>query len=454
MMPNSEVATLLRLALPAVATQVGIMLLGVVDTIMVGHVGVEALAAVSVGHAWVMTTLLFGLGVVVGMEPLVSQAHGAGRPEPVGRALQSGLLVSLGVSVVVGGLWLLTEPVLVLLGQEPELARRAHGYVLVQVPTVPFFYASQALRMYLQGRTLVTPTMWVMVPANLLNALFNWVLIFGHWGVPALGLTGAGIATGLSRASVFVLLLAWIVVFRLHEGAWAPWSRRAFTLRSIAPVLALGLPLGVQFALEAAAFNATAIMAGWIGATALAANTVVLNMASLTFMMPLGVSIAAATRVGNLVGAGDVSGARRTVRVALALGVLLMTLAALGFVVLRRWIPRAYTDDLGVVALAASALPVAAAFQIFDGTQVVSAAILRGMGRTRIAAFANLLGYYALALPFGAWLAFERGLGLTGIWWGMCLGLATVAAVLLVRVRQVRDRPIRLHDAPPRDGTG
>lgn len=431
---SAELRRLVVLATPIVAAQVGSMMLGVVDTIMVGGIGSDALAAVALGTVWVLGTLVFGLGVTLGIDPLLTQAHGAGDGPAVGLALQRGLVVAALASLPIGWLWLWTEEVLLLAGQTPTLARMAHDYVIVQVVSVPAFLGFTVLRSYLQARSIVAPTLWVTLIANLLNAGFNYVLIHGELGFPRLGLTGAGVATGLTRTLLFVLLALVIWRGRLYVGAWRPWSRLALAPRGLGQIFALGLPVGVQLGLEMWAFQLATLFAGWLGEKQLAAHVVALNLASMSFMVPLGISMAAVTRVGNLLGAGRPQAAQRAAWVALGMGAGVMCVAAVSFVLLRGWLPRVYTADLEVLAVAATLLPIAGAFQLFDGTQVVGGGILRGMGRTRPAAVFNLFGYYVLGLPVAYYLAFAVGMGVTGIWWGLTLGLMVVAGSLVLWV--------------------
>ncbi len=425
-----EVWLLAALAGPAIATQVGTMLLGVVDTLMVARVSVESLAAAALGNAWTSMTLFCSMGIILGIDPIVSQAHGARDGARAALALQNGIVLALAISLPVVLLFLSTETVLLAIGQSPSLARLAHDYVMVQLPSVPAFLIYTALRQYLQGRTIVRPAMWVMLGANLLNVFANWVLIFGHLGFPALGLLGAGIASSVVRTALLFGLLGWIALAGLHVGAWRPWSRAALARQHLLHVLLLGLPIWGQLSLEIWAFSGSTLLAGYLGLEALAGHTIVLNLASLSFMMPLGIAIAASTRVGNLIGAGDPGEVRRAARIALGMGAGVMTLAGGAFVLWRRELVMLYTDDAAVVAVATLILPIAAAFQVFDGTQVVACGILRGMGRTLPATLANLLGYWVLALPAGAGLAFAFGFGLAGIWWGLAAGLAVVATVL------------------------
>ena len=436
----------------------------VVDTVMLGKFDPEqeALSAAILGNQWISGTLFFAVGVVLGIDPIVSQAHGAGDGRRAGLALQRGVVVALVLSLIVGALWIFTAPFLIAAGQDPERSLAAQSYALVQLPSVPLFLCFTALRQYLQGRGIMWPALYVTIWGNVANAAFNWVLIYGTLGFPRLGLVGAGIATCLTRGSLLLALL-WVARGkRLFEGAWTPWSRRAVAPARLREVLRYGIPTGLQTSLEIWAFGVAVLMAGRLDTLghdgALAANGIVLNIASLTFMVPLGVSSAAVTRVGNLIGAQRYQQAQRASWVAFALGAAVMTLAAVTLFLWRDVLPTWYGAQGQVLVIAASIMPVAAAFQIFDGVQVVGCGVLRGMGKTLPAAAFNLLGYWALGLPLAAWMAFERvpgsdlfgswmkqaemsgglaglGYGLAGVWWGLALGLAVVALCLLAFVR-------------------
>jgi len=430
-----EVRTLLALALPVMAAQFGSMLLGVVDTLMLGRVGVEALAAAAIANALIFGLLLFGQGLVHGIDPLITQFHGAGKAAGVALAYQRGVVVALLISLPICGLLLASEVFLGWMGQEPRLAAEAYRYTLVQIPSIPIYFVFIALRQYLQGRGIVRPAMWVILGVNLFNAAANWALIFGKLGFPALGLYGAGIATGLSRFATLLGLGFFVWAFDLHRGAWLPWSRKVLEPAALRRIAAFGIPVAIQMALEVWAFSAGTLLAGRIGATALAAHTIVLNMAALAFMLPLGISQAAVTRVGNLLGRRDPRGAHRAAWIAVGMGAGVMSISAGAFVLLRHFLPALYTSAPEVVALAASVLPIAAVFQVFDGTQVAGCGVLRGMGRTRPAAWFNFVGYWVLGLPFAAWLGLSMGWGLAGIWWGLALGLAAVAISIVVWLR-------------------
>jgi MATE family multidrug resistance protein len=431
-----EIRILSRLALPVVASQVAAMMLWMVDLLMVGRVGVEAIGAVSLGRSWLWLSMTFGLGLVLGIDPVASQAKGARDRRTMGLAVQWGLVVAALVSVPIAVAYLFTESFLVATGQDPGQAALAGRYVMVQIPAIPFFLGFIALRQWLQGRGIMRPAMWMAFAANGINILVNWLLIFGHWGFPALGAVGAGWATTCSQIFLFLGLGAVVLRYRLHRGAWEGWCREALDPRLLGRVLAFGFPVAAQISLELAFFAISAFLAGHLGELALASHTIVITLASLTFMVPLGISIGAVTRVGNRVGARDYRGAQQSAWVACGFAAVFSLVSAAIFLLGRHQLPALFTDDAATIALAASILPIAAAFQLFDGVQVVGGGILRGMGRTRPAAVFNLIGYYLLALPCSWWLAFRLDWQVHGLWWAMCVGLGAVSVLLVLWIHR------------------
>jgi len=439
---KSEFRTLFGLALPVAAAQLGFMTMGVIDTMMVARIGVAELAAVAIATSWAWSSSSLFQGLVHGMDPLVSQAHGRGDGDAAALALQRGLVIACLSSIPLTALWIATEPLLVMLGQDENVAELAGSYMLARLPSALGFNLFIALRQYLVGRTIMRPAMWVMLIGNVANLFLNWVLIFGHLGSPRLGLLGAGLATGLTNVLLPVGLWLWTRYFRLHEGAWRRWDRNSFSLTGLGRYLRLGIPVGLQLALEANAFTVAMIMIGWIGVLELAAHQVVINMASFTFMLPLGIAIAASVRVGNLIGAQNPERLRVACRTALAMGGGVMAGAAFIFIVFRETLPLFYIGDSAVVSLAAVLLPIAGAFQIFDGLQVVGGGLMRGMGRPQAGAIVNLVGFYVIGLPLAWLLAFPAGLGIIGIWWGLAAGLGGVAFMLCIWVIRTARRPL------------
>ncbi len=430
-----EVARLARLAVPVTLSNLGMMAMGVVDQLLIGHYGTTELASAGIANPWVFGTLFFANGIVMGLDPIIARAHGEGDGARSGRALQGGVVVALALSPLVALLWLATEPALVTFGQDPKLAKLAATFVHAQIPSIPFFLCNTALSRYLQNREHVRQTVVVTIVANLVNAAGAWSLIYGHLGAPRLGVLGAGIATNLTRIASAVTLLLWTRAFRLHEGAWVPWSRRALDAAGLREIFGFGLPIAIQTCSEMWAFSLSSFIAGPLGEASLAAHQVVMQFCSITFMVPLGISQAVTIRAGNLLGARRPLAAARTGWIGIAGGASFMALAAATFVLGRDVLPAIYTTDAAVIAAAAVILPIAGAFEIFDGTQAVACGMLRGMGRPQPAAWMNFAGYWVLALPVGWWLCLHTSAGLAGLWAGLCLGLIVVAVGLVIYLR-------------------
>ena len=428
-----ELKTLGRLGFPVVLGQLGMMLLHVMDTLMLGRFGVSELAAASLGTQWIFVTLTMGMGFTMGIDPIVAQRHGAQDGEGCAHSLHHGILIALGVSVAITIAWLFTYDILVATGQDERLSAAAHRYVIIQLPSIFPFLGWCALRSYLQGRGIVKPAMWVFIPVNLLNVFLNWILIFGPGGLPELGLDGAAWATSISRITAGLLLVIWVYVRNLHVGAWAPFeaSKRARWSELKTPFI-LGIPIAIQLGLEVTAFGSTALVAGQLGEKALAAHSIVLSVASLLFMTPLGIAIGTTTRVGNLIGQERQNHLSMTLRAALVLGAMAMLLNVLILSVGRTYIVSAYSLDREVQAICAGAFLVAAVFQVSDCTQVIVSGALRGMGRTRFPALATFVGYYVFGIPCGYYLGVVKKAGLVGLWWGLALGLTIVAVVLVI----------------------
>lgn len=436
-----EFHILSKLAIPIILGNVGSMTLHVVDTIMVGQLSTEALASAAIGGLWTSGTILLAMGVVMGIDPIISQAHGAGDEERSSLAVQRGLLIALVSSVVVALLWAFAGKFLLLLQQDPELVVAADDYVSAQMFSIPFFMCFIVLREYLHCREIMKPVMYVTIGANVFNWAANKVLIFGYGSFEGWGLTGAGVATGLSRVFMLFALFFLIRRGRLQVGAWTGWSRKAWSGSGLEEVLRHGLATMMHLGLEIWAFNAATAMAGKLtnnaaSAGILASHQIVMNIASLTFMVPMGVSFAVATRVGNLVGRREYGRAQHAASVAMKMGAGSMAICGVVLFLARFQIPLLYDMHGETLALAAAILPIAATFQIFDGLQVVGSGILRGMGRTHISAVVSLFGYWVLAIPLAWLLAFQLDYGLAGVWWGLCLGLFVVAVTLVAWIRR------------------
>ncbi len=433
-LPNrTELRALLTLAAPMVLIQVGIMLMGVVDTLMIGHYSAQGLAAVAIGNLYFFVIAVLGQGILMSLDPIVSQAVGAGDEAAIGRALQRGVVVALLLAVPMSLVMIPAGTLLTLAGQPHDVVPLAVRYVRWMIPgTIPFFLFI-VLRQSLQAMHATRAIVWSILGANLVNAYLNWVLIFGHFGAPSFGVVGAAWATTISR---------WLMAGALLFFAWnplhnylRPFRRDAFAPAPLLRMFSIGVPIGVQAMLEFGAFAAIALLMGHLGTIQVAGHQVAINLASLTFMVPLGLSAAAAVLVGNAVGRGDSLAARRSAATSLICGVGFMTLTALVFLLLPHFMASLYTNDQGVLAVAAALIPIAGVFQVFDGIQAVSGGILRGLGDTRAPMLINVLGFWLFGMPVSVFLGFHAGLGPRGLWWGFVAGLGAVGILLLFRVR-------------------
>jgi MATE family multidrug resistance protein len=435
-----ELREVSRLALPVVLVQVGQLMFGIVDTMMLGRVSKEALAAGALGHGVSFGILAVPMGLLMALDPLVSQAHGARDRERTARHVARGLVaavyLSLPTCLFVGGI----GPFLGLLGQQPELVPLASEYLWALVPGIPAFLLFLTLRQTLQAMSVVRPAMVAVMVANAVNVVANYVLIFGALGIPPLGVLGSALATSISRWTMFLVLAA-AAGGALH-GAWRPHLREAWRPRSLRDILRIGLPISLHQSLEFWLFTTVGLLMGALGAAEFAGHQIALNLAALSFMVPLGIAGAAATRVGNAVGRLDGAAARRASVVCLLLGAAVMVVSAAAFYLVPGPLARLFTPDAEVVAMAALLIPVAAAFQIADGTQVVGAGVLRGASDTRFAALCAFLGFWVLGLPTGVLLTFRFDLGPAGLWWGLTAGLAGTAALLVLRIRRRLRRPV------------
>jgi MATE family multidrug resistance protein len=431
---RAELRAMVRLAIPVVAIQIGWMSMGVVDTIVVGHVSADAMAAVALGNLLFLAVAIFGMGVLMGLDPIVAQAVGAGEEHAVARAVQRGLVLAVVLTIGCTFALLPARPLLTALRQPVEVIPTAAAYTRIAIAGLLPFLLVTLVRSVLQATAEVAPMVWATLAANLLNLVLNWVLVFGHLGVPALGAIGSGWATTLSRwiLALFMIAFAW----RRLSHRLFPLRHDAFALGPLGRIVALGAPIGLQYELELGIFSLVGFMMGRLGAVPMAANQVALNLASITFMVPLGVSMAASVLVGHAIGRGDSAEARRAAAAGLVCGVGFM--AASGSVLLSvpRLLAHVYTSDPAVAAIAATLIPVAGVFQVFDGTQVVSIGILRGTGDTRTPLIVNVIGYWFIALPLATYLGLHTGAGPAGMWWGLVAGLVVVATVLVLRVRR------------------
>ncbi|MEE4273128.1 MAG: MATE family efflux transporter [Thermoanaerobaculales bacterium] len=428
---RADIRAMVRLAVPVVVVQVGMMLFGVVDTMVVGRLSSQALAAVALGHVAVITVSSFGVGVILGLDPLLNQALGARDRNAFRRSVQRGIALAGMLMVPTTLLLLPIGGVLALLGQPPETVPLATAYAHISIPGMLPFYGWVVFRLALQAMGRLRPIVATVIAVNLFNLVADWALVFGAGPIPQLGPIGSAWASTIARTLLFVVIF---VIDREDLGPLLRFDREAFRWRPLVRTIRLGLPIGFHLQLEIIAFSVIAVLMGGLGTTTMAAHQVAINLASLTFMVPLGVSQATAVRVGNAIGAGDSGGARRAASSGLLLGAGFMTLTGLLFIGAPTALARAYTSVNEVLVLAAALIPIAGFFQVVDGLQVVAAGVLRGAGDTRAPLVVNLLGFWLIGLPTSLVLGFTLDFGPRGLWWGLVAGLTAVATFLLIRV--------------------
>ena len=440
-----EVKPMIALAVPVVVAELGWIAMGIVDIGMVGRLGAEAIGAVGVGSMLFLTLAVFGIGFLLGLDTLVSQAFGTEKLEDCHRWLVHGAVLSIVLAMPMTLLARMGAASLHVWGFDPEVLRLTIPYLEVVAWSALPLLLYATFRRYLQSMNVVLPVMFALVSANLINVLANWILVFGHLGAPALGVNGAGWATCISRVYMATVLLATILYrnARDRSGLWSVPLK--LDLARMRRLIGLGFPAAIQVTLEVGVFAAVTALAGRLAPAALAAHQVALNVASVTFMVPLGVASAGAVRVGQAVGRRDAAGASQAGWAALLLGVLFMGCAALVFLALPEPILRLFTSEPAVVATGVSLLLIAAGFQLFDGVQGVATGVLRGLGDTRTPMIWNLAGHWCLGLPMGYVLCFVVGWGVIGLWVGLSAGLILVGLVLLATwVRRARDLPVAL----------
>jgi multidrug resistance protein, MATE family len=427
-----ELPPLLRLALPVILAEIGWMAMGIVDTIMVGPLGPAAIGATGMGSGVFTAIAIFGMGLMLGLDAFVSQAYGAGDQTECRRWLHAGVWLAVLVAPVVTALTWLLYLSLDAWGLHPEIRVLVGPYMrAISFGALPLLcYA--AFRRYLLGMHIVRPMMFALISANLVNAVANWVLIYGHLGSPAYGVEGAAWATTASR--VWMAGFLFFAIRGVHRRqAVAPQPvGTALDVARMRRLIALGFPAASQVTLEVGVFSAATALAGKLDPISSGSHQIALNVAALAFMVPLGLSSASAVRVGHAIGARDPVRAVHAGWTALATGCVIMSVIALGLFLWPSRLISAFTTDRDVIDIGVRLLAIAAAFQLFDGTQAVVTGILRGIGETRMPMIINVFGHWVLGLPVGYALCFNVHWGVLGLWIGLLIGLVFTAVVLTI----------------------
>lgn len=432
-----------KLAYPVMLSQLGHILVGVADSVMVGRLGTEPLAAAALGNSIWVVIFVIGYGISQALTPIVARAHSEKKSRLIGSIFRHSLALNLITTVVLVALMFMLWPYFGSLDQEPEVLRLSYPYLSIITLSMLPLMVFQAFRQFMEGLSHTFQPMLISLSANVLNIGLNYLFIYGKWGLPAMGLNGAGYATLISRF-IMVAAIGYYLwkskIFRPFRPYFfaMPWRRDNF-----GRLLQLGIPTSLQMLFEIGAFVIAAIWIGQINAGSLAAHQIALNLASLSYMMASGLGAAATIRVGNQRGFQDRINLRRAAFSAITLSMIMMAVSGILFMTQGNWLANLYIDDPFVIDTAVGLLLIAAAFQLSDGIQVVALGALRGLEDVRIPTVITLFAYWVIGIPLGYYLAFELGYQAKGVWYGLAAGL-TISAVLLVARFQTLSKKIQL----------
>ena len=430
------------LAYPVVISRLGQVMVGVADSIMVGKLGKDPLAAASFANSIFMAFMVFGIGISFAITPQTAQADGENNAGKLVNILKHGIVINTVFGILLGAIILLNIHGIHYLGQPTQVVTLAGPYLSVIAISLLPFMVFQAFRQFVEGLGHTKQAMFVTIAANIINIILNYVLIYGKLGFPHLGLLGAGIATLFSRVLMALAMAALVYFDRRFVKFRAGFKPGGYSRISLKNFLKLGLPMAFQLIFEVTTFSLAAIMMGWLGATQLAAHQIAVNLASITYMMALGISAAATIRVGNQLGQKDFKTMREAAFTSMGMGALFMACSAIVFIAGRHFLPHLYIDDPSVRKLAASLLVVAGMFQLSDGFQAICLGILRGMSDVKIPTLITLVAYWMIGLPIGYFMAFPLNMGAMGIWYGLLIGLTVAAILLFIRFQIISKRQL------------
>jgi MATE family, multidrug efflux pump len=426
---------LLKLAIPVSIGQLGHIMLGVVDSFMVGKLGAEPLAASALANGLFFLIMVLGIGMSHAITALVAIARGENKDDQCGVIARQGLIVNMIFGIILTILTFIAATLIVYLGQDKIVAELAESYLSILSLSILPFMLFQTYRQFVEGLSDTKTPMYIAIFANLVNIFGNWVLIFGNLGLPALGLVGAGFATLITRTFMGLGMML-IVIYSTKYKKYDPTLRfKSINFNMIKKIISIGLPSGLTYSLEVSAFAFAAIIIGWLGSASLAAHQIAINLASVSYMVVLGISSAATIRVGNALGARNLKDIKLAGYSATLIGLLFMSFTGTTFVLLNEFLPSLYINDGEVIELAASLLIIAALFQLSDGVQAVGLGILKGITDVKIPMIITIFAYWILALPLGYVLGFIFEMDIIGIWIGLLLGLTVAAVMFLLRFK-------------------
>ena len=437
----------LTLAIPVVLSQAGQVLVQLVDNAMVGRLGALPLAAVSFGGSVFFMLMTVGVGISLGLTPLVGVSYSQRDHSTSATYLQNSILLYGILGLILFGLSQALVPFMYHMGQPPEVVEMAIPYFNYLAWSLIPLLIFLSFKQFLEGVGNTRIAMTIIIVSNLANILFNYLFIYGKFGCPELGAAGAGLATLLSR----IITPIWIILYFRRKSSFnryfALFRWKHFAWKKIRSLLTMGIPIALQMFMEGSAFVLTGIMMGWIDTYQIAANQITSVISNLAFMIVLGISAATTIRISHEYGQGNLTALKRAATASYHIGLAWNIFTALTFILLRNYIPLLFTSDPETVRIASTLLLFAAIFQLSDGLQVVSIGILRGLQDVRIISVIAFISYIVINLPVGYLFAFTLGLGASGLWMGLILGLSTAAVLLIRRFRRQYARLLATHTA-------
>jgi len=430
---KSHIKNTISLAYPVMIGQVGYIAMQVVDNIMIGGLGAVSLAAASLANSIFILIMIIGLGVSYAVTPLVAIAIGAGKSAECEELFKHSFIVNTITSVLLVLLAYLASFIIRYLNEPPEVVSLAVTYCRFMGLSILPLMLFQSYKQFIEGLSSTRPAMVITVTANIINALFNWILVYGKFGIPAFRLNGSACATFSSRLFMALVIIWYVRRSRVFNKYDLSLKIKKINAHIIKKILNLGIPTAVQYVFEVGSFSAAVIMIGWLGIKQLAAHQIAINLASISYMAALGISAAGAIRVGNGVGQQNITEVRRAGFTAIFLGASMMLLCGVVFIIFRNFLPSLYIHDPEVITIASTLLIVAALFQIFDGTQAVGIGVLRGLTDVKGPTIITFVSYWLIALPVGYFFGFIIHLQVLGVWIGFLCGLFSSAVLLTIR---------------------
>jgi MATE family multidrug resistance protein len=441
---KAEYPKTLRLALPIALTQAGQLFVQIVDNAMVGHLGKVPLAGVAFGGNVFFFLFIFGLGLVMGVTPIVGEMYAQGRHRSTARVLQNSVALYTLIGVLICAAQMAIVPLFGYMNQPAEVIAAGTPYYRYLawsiIPLMLFF----SFRQFLEGVGNTRVEMVITIICNVMNVCLNWVFIYGNLGAPEMGAAGAGLATLISRAMMPVMVIGYFAWNQSYRRYLSFYDRGNWSGSQVYSLLSVGLPISIQMTLEGGAFAATGIMMGWLGTEALAANQIALIICNMAFLTVLSMGLATTIRVSHAYGHRDFAAIRRIARSSWRIALVWNTTTAVIFVTCRHILPRIFTVDPALIELTGSLLVIVAAFQLFDGLQSTTLCILRGMQDVKATSVVAFISYILITLPVGWLFAFVLRLGPQGLWMGYVFGLGVAALLLISRYRRI----VRRYDRP------